>query len=310
MPALVMPSPPDEPLWLDGPTGTQLESLHFVSHPGLWTAMAVQSAPTLLAGVHRSYLEAGAHCLTANTFRTTAYAAAQAGVPIAQARHWAEESVALARRVADEFPALRYVLGSLAPLADCYQPQRTPADLIVEREHARTAEWLLAAGCDGLLLESQGCGREVRLALAAVRRCYTGAVLVSLLPDETSERLLDGTDLVDTARACVDLGATALLVNCAHADVALHALQTLRRVPSLNSARIRMGAYPNAARLLRRGSRLEFEPDADSRSLLPERSQRLWQAGARILGLCCGYGPADLAQLIAALANPPPRADF
>lgn len=307
---LPLPLPPDSALLLDGPTGTQLEARQFVSHPALWTAMAVESAPTLLAEVHRSYLQAGAQCLTANTFRTTAYAAAQAGVPVSQAQHWAEQSVALARQVAREFAAPRWVLGSLAPLSDCYQPERTPADAIVYREHARTTDWLLGAGCDGLLLETQGCAREVRLALAAVRRTYAGPVLVSLLPDETGECLLDGSDLLTTARACVDLGASALLVNCAHPDVTLQALSRLQPVPRLRAPHLALGAYPNAARLQRGVAGFAFVDDADSHRRLAERTRQLWQAGARILGLCCGYGPQDLAELIAALPSPPATSDF
>lgn len=310
MAALVLPATPQSRLWLDGPIGTQLEAQRFVPHPKLWTALALESAPMLLAAVHRSYLKAGAQCVTANTFRTTAHAAAEAGVPLAQMRRCAERSVSLARQVAEEFSAPRYVLGSLAPLADCYHPEQTPTDAVVEREHARTADWLLSAGCDGLLLETQGCGREVRLALAAIRRSYTGAVLVSLLPDETGTQLFDGSDLYTTARACADLGATALLVNCVHVEVILRALDALRRVQAEQASALWLGAYPNAAYLQRSATHLQFRPDPDRSSRIVERGQQLVQAGAQILGLCCGFGPADLAALITALPSPPAASDL
>lgn len=285
-------------LWLDGPTGTQLEAMGFVLHPTLWTALAAETAPTLLADVHRSYLQAGAQVITANTFRTTAYAAASAGVPMAQARRWTAASVAIARRVVAEFSTPRWVLGSLAPLADCYRPEATPDDAIVEREHARTADWLLEAGCDGLLLETQGCGREVRLGLAAVRRSYRGPLLVSFLPDESGTQLLDGSDLQTTARACAELGASALLINCAHAEVALWALSQLREATERSAPGLPLGAYPNADRLVCRDGQRVFTPDEEQPARLAERMRQLRQAGASILGLCCGFGPADLRKAI------------
>ncbi len=285
-------------LWLDGPTGTQLEAGGFVLHPTLWTAMAAETAPMLLADVHRRYLQAGAQAITANTFRTTAYAAAAAGVPMTQARRWTADSVAIARRVVAEFSTLRWVLGSLAPLADCYRPEATPADSIVEREHARSADWLLEAGCDGLLLETQGCGREVRLALAGVRRSYRGPVLVSFLPDESGERLLDGSDLQMIARACAELGASALLINCAHASVARLALSQLRLAVETSVPGLPLGAYPNADRLVCRDGQRIFVPDDERQMRLVERMRQLRQAGASILGLCCGFGPADLQEVI------------
>ncbi|HNN93504.1 MAG TPA: homocysteine S-methyltransferase family protein [Pseudomonadota bacterium] len=285
-------------LWLDGPTGTQLEAGGFVLHPRLWTAMAAETAPTLLAEVHRSYLQAGAQAITANTFRTTAYAAAAAGVSMTQARRWTADSVAIARRVVAEFSMPRWVLGSLAPLADCYRPEATPDDTIVEREHARTADWLLEAGCDGLLLETQGCGREVRLALAAVRRSYRGPLLVSLLSDESGERLLDGSDLQATARVCAELGASALLINCAHAEVTLSALSQLRVAVEATVPGLPFGAYPNADRMVCHDGQRVFTPDDERQTRLVERMQQIRGAGASILGLCCGFGPADLQAVI------------
>src|SRR5262249_7043178 len=139
-----------------------------------------------------------------------------------------------------------FLLGSLAPLADCYHPEATPEDALLRDEHARTAGWLVAAGCDGILVETQGCGREARIAVTAARRAGELPVLLSLLPDQSGLHLLGGDGLLEIAEAGLALGAAAILVNCAHAEVlarALAALQplALRGVP--------LGAYPNAARL-------------------------------------------------------------
>jgi S-methylmethionine-dependent homocysteine/selenocysteine methylase len=290
-------------LVLDGPTGSELEARGFVSHATLWTAAAATSAPELLASIHRDYLGAGAELLTANTFRTTAFSAKQAGLPVQTARHWAQAAVAVARGVAS--PAGRWVLGSLAPLADCYRPEDTPADAVLASEHAETADWLVEFGCDGILVETQGCGREARIAVTAARRAGALPVLVSFLPDSTGTRLLNGEDLIGCAEACLTAGAAAVLVNCAHSEVLARSLAYLRRLGSA----VPLGAYPNAARLLRDAGHLSWQADPsfvrgdvkEQCRLLSEAGREFRSAGAHLIGACCGFSPIHLAALAAAM---------
>lgn len=288
------------PLWLDGPTGTQLEANGFRSQPQLWTALASIDAPELLASVHRRYLQAGADCVTANTFRTTAFAAQLAGVDMARMQACCRQAVRIARQVCREFPS-RFVLGSMAPLADCYQPDRVPTDGMLAREHARNVDWLLEAGCDGLLLETQGVTREVLCAVRSARRLWDGPILVSFLPGDRGNTLLGGDDLPQTARACLDLGASAILLNCAHVDVILRALQCLSALSfPTGYGPILLGAYPNAAHRVEQAGQWLWQADPDAARRLPTYARQLVASGARIVGACCGFGPDDLAQMIAA----------
>lgn len=288
----------DRPLILDGPTGTELERRGFVSHPILWTAAASERADGLLSAVHRDYLLAGAELLTANTFRTTAYAAQEAGVPapVDTARAWLRAAVAVAKAACKGHPDRRFVLGSLAPLADCYRPEETPPDAVLHAEHGRTAAWLAQAGCDGILVETQGCGREALVAVAAAHKAGGVPVLVSFLPDETGTRLLGGDVLFDCAAACLRAGAAAVLVNCSHSQVLGRALATLR---PLAERGVVLGAYPNASHRITSGARMRWQTEAAAS--LGQVGQGFYRAGARILGACCGFGPASLAELAAAL---------
>jgi S-methylmethionine-dependent homocysteine/selenocysteine methylase len=285
----------DAPLFLDGPTGTALEGRGFRSHPSLWTASAAENAAELLAAVHRDYLRAGAEAVTANTFRTTAFAAEQAGLaePIATARRWLFATVAVARACASEFSEARSVLGSLAPLADCYAPQNTPSDVVLRREHRRTAEWLIEAGCDAILVETQGCGREVRIAVAEAVSAGGVPVLVSFLPDTTGTQLLDGDSLLAAATDCVERGAQALLVNCAPSDVLLKALTVLR---PLAARGVLLGAYPNAARMTLVDGVWRWASQSRGADLAAA-SVAFRRTGARIIGACCGYAHDDLAAM-------------
>lgn len=298
----------DDTLLLDGPTGTELIHRGFVEHPLLWTASAAETAPDLLAQVHRDYLRAGAELLTTNTFRTTSFAARQAGIPESTARAWLQKTVDLSRRVCHEFSGPRFVLGSLAPLADCYRPQDTPEDAVLQREHARTANWLSEAGCDGILVETQSCGREARIAVEAAVLAGQLPVLISFLPDETGRRLLGGDDLLSCAEACLAQGARAVLVNCAHSEVLAQALAVLQ---PLSARGVLLGAYPNAAHLVANaeGGAPNFLADPAFANqtktargqVLAHAGAQFRQCGARIIGACCGFGPSDLAALVESL---------
>lgn len=293
-------------LILDGPTGTGLESRGFRSHPELWTANAAQESPALLAAVHRDSLRAGARLLTANTFRTTAARARKAGLerPEEAARELLRASVALASAVCREGPGpAALCAGSLAPLADCYRPEDTPPDEVLATEHARTAAELGAAGCDLILIETQGCAREARIAVAAARSSCDRPVWVSLLPAPDGEHLFGGGSLLGTAAACAELGAEAVLVNCAHAEVCERALE---RLQPLRRDGLPLGAYANADRLeiVASGGGLLFLKDpaplpAQIAAYAAAARRFRDRLGAVLLGGCCGTTPGHIAALSA-----------
>lgn len=288
-------------LLLDGPTGTQLVARGLAADPPLWTALAAVERPDLLRAVHQDYLDAGAQVLTANTFRTSSYAARQAGLPAGRARDLTLASVAVAREAvaASGRQALgALVAGSLAPLADCYHPEQTPAQATVEAVHGETASWLAEAGCDLALVETMGCGREAVAAVAAARRAGL-EVLASLLVAPEGTRLLGGDDLLEVARGCLQAGAGGVGVNCVHPSVMERALAALQ---PLREAGVPLVAYANADRMRLVGEEPVWEPDGR-----PLEEAAAWHAaqaahwvrdlGVRAVGTCCGTTPLHIRLL-------------
>ncbi len=292
-------------LILDGPTGTELVARGYVAHPVLWTAEAALTQPELLLGIHRDYLAAGADILTANTFRTSSHAVQTAGLPVRHAELLTAASVALCQKARDAGGGAGLVAGSLAPLADCYHPERVPADAVLARVHAQTAAWLGAAGCDLILAETMGTEREAVSAASAARETGIAAVLISFITDPSGTRLLGGEPLLPAARAVLSAGAHGVLINCVHAEVlerALVQLQPLRR----QDPNLLLGGYANAARM----RLFNGEPfwDAEPGTLGEQAASYAQRArvffselGARILGSCCGTGPLHIRCLRQAL---------
>ena len=275
------------PLLLDGATGTELERRGVRTALPLWSAHALVEAPEIVERIHRDYAAAGAEALTANTFRTHRRSLAKGGIG-ARAGALTRSAVELARRAARDAGGRRvWVLGSAAPLEDCYRPDLVPGDAELSREHAEHAEALAAAGVDAILVETMNSVREA--AAAARAGLATGLpVLVSFACDGEA-RLLSGEPLAAALDAVVPLGPQALLVNCLPPRCVAACLPVLARAGLPFGAYANLGA-PNDATGFTRSDDCSAQDFA--------ASAVAWRAdGARIFGGCCGTGPEHVRAL-------------
>ncbi len=267
------------PLLMDGALGTELERRGVATSGPLWSSRALYEAPDAVGAVHRDYYAAGAEVAVACTFRAHRRALRAAGRDPGAHRSLTELAVRLAR---DAGPG--YVLGSIGPLEDCFEPERVPDDAALLEEHSERAAVLSEAGVDGLLIETMCSAREATRAVEAAQP--TGlSILVSWVVDE-AQRLLDGTPL-DRAIAMLPALPAALLVNCTTVAAAVGALGQLAR-PG-----VAFGAYPNAGYgPPRPGGAPPAKPPAPAAF-----AHALLAGGPRLVGGCCGTTPAYIAAL-------------
>jgi S-methylmethionine-dependent homocysteine/selenocysteine methylase len=283
---------------LDGATGTELERRGFVTSLPLWTADAAVRAPELLQQVHLDYLTAGAHIVTANTFRTAPYTLRQVG-RAAEAASLTAQSVAVAR-AACRSAGHGLVAGCLAPLEDCYHPERVPPSAVTRREHGAHAANLAAAGADLLLVETMGTAREAHAAAAAALGTGLPVLVSFILNPHGSGDLLSGEDLEMTLAGVRGLevdGArvAGFLVNCTPRALALASLPHLQAAGDARS----IGAYANqGAPDGRHGWSDDPTGDPAAFAIWASAARAL---GAQILGGCCGTTPAHICAMTAAL---------
>jgi S-methylmethionine-dependent homocysteine/selenocysteine methylase len=281
------------PLLLDGATGTELERRGVRAELPLWSSWALLEAPDTLRAIHADYLRAGADALTAASFRTHARSLAAAGLA-SRARELTALAVGLAREAAAESLRGAFVLGSAAPLEDCYHPERVPDDAALDREHAAHAQILVAAGVDAVLVETMNTLREARAAARAAREAGAD-VLVSFVCGADA-RLLSGEPLAEALDAVAALAPLALGVNCLPPHAVGPCLEPLRRSGSPFLVYANLDA-PGAA-LRAHGD--DASPEAYARHALA------WLvAGAQLVGGCCGTTPAHLAAVAGALREAP-----
>ena len=265
---------------LDGPMGTELVRRGVPVHGGTWSAGALDVAPDVVASIHRDYAAAGAVVHTANTFRTKRRNVGEAWEALAR------QAVQLART---SVPRGQRIAGSIAPLEDCYRPDRSPG-AASSGEHAELARTLAKAGVDIILCETFAHAAEAAAAVReSVRTTTETWVALTAGPDAS---LMTPQAMREAARECVGEGARVVMVNCTPAT------QTLRYLDALASIGVPFGAYANAGS---RGDQIGWCTDeangkegATKYALLAAR----WvDAGATVIGGCCGTGPAHIAFL-------------
>ena len=262
---------------LDGAIGTQLISRGFGLEAPDWSARAIGEAPTLLAQLHVDYARAGATLHTANTFRTQ---------PRAMGEGWTATLRAAVRLARDAVPPQCTVLGSMAPIEDCYRPDLSPG-AAARTQHHEIALALANAGCDALLCETFANGAEA--VVAAEEAVATGLPAWLSLTAGPFGDLLSPAELGRIGKDAVSTGIERLLVNC------IAAAQIDAYVDAIASLGVPIGVYANAGKeddALGWGATSPRAAEAYA-----ELAERWKDAGATVIGGCCGTGPLHIAAL-------------
>lgn len=273
-------------LLLDGATGTELNRRGVDTGLPLWSANALTCDTGLnaLRQIHLDYLKAGADIVTANTFRTHRRVLAGKGY---DARDLTRRAVATAQEAVAEFGQPARVAGSVAPLEDCYRPDRVPSDDECRAEHAERIQHLVEAGVDLLLIETMNSIREA--VIAARLAMLTGRpTWVSFVCDREG-RILSGESVAVAAELLLPLGVNALGVNCGPAHTLAKPLAELRAVCG---PKFPLLAYGNI------GYADEKHGWVNTDAVDPENYlQYAQQWPAQIVGGCCGTTPEHIRTL-------------
>ncbi len=288
-------------LVLDGATGTELGRRGVSTDGPAWSAPAIIRAPEVLGAIHEAHARAGADVITANTFRTQRRTLSRIG-EARRAREWTLEAVRIAREAVDRavsdrsaehpgWPPVR-VAGSVAPLEDSDRPELSPDETTARHEHGEHVGYLAEAGVDLLLVETMSTIRESRAATSVA--AATGLeTWTSVTMDPGGQRLASGEPLEGWIEAVAPFHPAALLVNCVSPEAGRAALTMLVAFAAESGAL--PGIYANPGRLdplVGGGLHAELDPSAY------EDEARAWlDAGARIVGGCCGTTPEHTGAL-------------
>ncbi|WP_205194579.1 homocysteine S-methyltransferase family protein [Burkholderia sp. Ax-1719] len=301
---------------LDGGMGRELLRMGAPFKQPEWSALALIEAPEYVRAAHDAFVRAGADVVTTNSyavvpFHIGAERFAQQGVALA------DRAGRLAREAASAAGTARavQVAGSLPPVFGSYRPdlfdaqQAAPLlDALVRGLDAHVDLWL------GETLSSTAEARAVRKALSdrGERGEDQRPLWLSFTLDDSGDvqaiaegraraRLRSGETVEAAVEVALELGAQAFLFNCSQAEIMRAAVQEARVVRERKGASLELGVYANAFEPERESMaandglstlRADLEPDGYA------AFARAWaQAGATLIGGCCGIGPEHIERL-------------
>jgi len=255
----------------------------------------------LVSTVHESYLSAGVDIIQTNTFGASALRLAEHG-SAGPVREINLAGVRIAREAQDKAGRQVFVGGSVSPAVTARQrPLISPAQRVAALREQVGA--LAEGGVDVLILETFGYLDELVEAVAAAAE-LTGAPIIAQATFTPDGRTLGGETSREVASTLSGLPVVALGTNCT-----LGPQHTLAVVAELvRHTSLPVSAQPNAG-LPRRAARRRFEYPIDG-GYFARYARRYAEAGASLLGGCCGTTPTHLKAAVAAITAqrlPQPR---
>ncbi|RKY73605.1 MAG: 5-methyltetrahydrofolate--homocysteine methyltransferase [Candidatus Latescibacterota bacterium] len=277
----------DRPAFLDGAMGTELikRGLRLGDPPELWNL----EGPEKVLEVQRAYVEAGAQVLLTNTFGGNRLKLRRAGM-----EEKLEEVNRRAVEIAKEASGGRaLVAGNLGPTGEFVEPYGTSSEEDFYRAFVEQAEVLASSGVDLFVIETMSDLKEVGAAVRACREFgLPVAASMSFEPAGGGFRTMMGVKPQDAARALEEAGADMVGTNCG----GISPEEMAQVVAEMGSATQRpIFAEPNAGRPELVDGRAVYKLSPEE---FVEGMRKVAEAGAKLLGGCCGTTPEHIRLLV------------
>ena len=253
--------------------------------------------PAAVAEVHREYIEAGAQLIITNTFGANRFKLSKHGLEedVKEINH---KGVELAIRVVAASFKDVLVAGDVGPLGVRIAPYGR-----VQLEEAREAfaeqiQALADAGADVIVIETMSDIYEIREAIKAAREVCDLPIVASVTFTRDDRTLL-GDHPAKVARKLNEAGADVIGVNCSGGPAQL--LRILKQM-SQTVPDGRFWVKPNAGWPEQVGGRIMYPADAE---YFADYALSFREAGACIVGGCCGTTPQHIAAMRKVLDTAP-----
>jgi 5-methyltetrahydrofolate--homocysteine methyltransferase len=281
--------------WLlaDGAMGSNLFARGLTSGdaPELWNT----AQPDTVRELHRRFIDAGADILLTNSFGGTRHRLKlhRAEGRVAELN---EAAARLARTEADRAGRVVLVGGSMGPTGEILEPLGPLSKDAAREAFAEQAAALARGGADILWIETMSSTDETEAAIEGAQR--TGLPVVTTLSFDTNGRTMMGIAPADLAGLCRQHHLAACGSNCG-----VGAAELVASIVNLAAA-----ADPSAILVAKANCGIPQYVDGAIRfdgtpELMAEYARLALDAGARIIGGCCGTTPEHLRAIRDALES-------
>ena len=258
---------------LDGGLGRELARRGAPFRQPEWSALALIEAPETVKEVHLDFINAGAEVITTNNYAVVPFHIGQ--------ERFETDGVRLIKVAIEQAKNAVKESGKNVKIAGCLPP--------------------LAPEVDFWLAETQSCLKEVETVHALLPQDGKDYWVSFTLQDEIKQEqalLRSGENMQQVADFIKQSNAKAVLFNCCQPEVIL---QAINEIKALIPVSVQIGAYANAFPPQDESATAndgldEIRKDLDAPAYLAFAKQ--WQqAGASLVGGCCGIGPEHIAEL-------------
>ncbi|MFL5606787.1 MAG: bifunctional homocysteine S-methyltransferase/methylenetetrahydrofolate reductase [Gemmatimonadaceae bacterium] len=284
-PALSRLLDPTALVLFDGAMGTMLYSRGvFINQ--CYDELNLRS-PDLVRDVHRAYVKAGAEVLETNSFGANRIKLGQFGLG-AQTRELNRRAAELAREAIEQAGGHDVlVAGAVGPLGVRLEPYGPTSAEEAREVFREQMEGLAAGGADLFILETFSDLHEIGQAIAAAREVNPSLPVVAQMTIGADCLTPYGATPEDVARALDGFGADVIGLNCSVGpQIILDAIEKM--VPH---TRKKLSAQPNAGMPRDVGGRSMYMASPE---YMASYARHLVQAGAKVVGGCCGTTPEHI----------------
>ena len=278
-----------EILVADGATGTSYQQMGMTI--GVAPEEWVFDQPDKVLALHTAFITAGADIILTDTFGGTSLRLRES--PVAGRTHELNRQAAVLARQAAAAREGVLVAGSMGPTGMLMEPfgELTPA--AAADAYSEQAAALSDGGVDLLLLETFFALDEALAAIDGIRRSSALPLVVSFSFDRGTRTMM-GLSPTKMVKAIRPLGVAALGANCGRSLADME--RVVAELVALN-ADVPLWIKPNAGlpRMVGEVARYDTGPDE-----MAEYARRFIEAGAEVVGGCCGSSPDHIGAIATA----------
>ncbi len=285
------------PLFSDGAMGTLLHA-RGVAFEHCFDELNLTN-PALVAEIHREYIDAGAQIIQTNTFGANRYKLTRHGLGerVAEIN---KAGVELARRVVLASFKDVLIAGDVGPLGVRLAPFGRVKPEQAREVFAEQIAALCEPGVDFILIETISDLYEACEAIQAAHSVACDLPVLASMTFTRDDRTLLGDGPAKIARSLSEAGADVIGVNCSSGpNQILRILKQMRQAVPEG----KFSVMPNAGWPEQVGGRIMYPATPE---YFGEYALAFWQAGASVIGGCCGTTPQHIAAMRHAVDAAPP----
>ena len=253
-------------------------------------------APDLVREVHRQYIKAGADVIETNSFGANRLKLTQYGLQ-AEVKELNRAAAKLAREEASDRALVAGAVGPLGVRIEPYGPTSSEEARQIFREQM---EGLEEGGVDLFLLETFSDLHEVHEALLAAREVNPKRPVIAQMTIGADGHTPYGASPEDVARALDRWGADVIGLNCSVGPQTI--LECIEKMVAVTTKKL--SAQPNAGMPRDVGGRSMYMASPE---YMATYARHLIQAGAKVVGGCCGTTPDHIRAIVEGVRPLQPR---